>query len=198
MLRAPLALWVGVLAMFYINALNAITKTFHPVLALAAGLSLTQIGALSSIRSWASSSSRFGSGPLFSRFDPGGLTMPLVIAGTVATAMIPNVGSFALSIPLFVLAGLSRGLLRVTGSADAFESVGDDEPGHGVTAALLYSGLDIGKHVGPVVGGLVAGAFGIAMMLRGVPVALLLLYLAVALAARERQGRAVAASAAPR
>ena len=198
-LRAPLALWVGVLAMFYINALNAITNTFHPVLALAAGLSLTQIGALSSIRSWASSSSRFGSGPLFSRFDPGGLTMPLVIAGTLATAMIPTVvGSFALSIPLFVLAGLSRGLLRVTGSADAFESVGDDEPGHGVTAALLYSGLDIGKLVGPVVGGLVAGAFGIAMMLRGVPVALLLLYLAVALAARERQGRAVAASAAPR
>src|SRR5262245_17043639 len=57
----PLAVWVGVLVMFFINSLNAVTNTFHPVIALAAGLSLTQIGALSSMRSWASSSSRFGS-----------------------------------------------------------------------------------------------------------------------------------------
>jgi MFS family permease len=195
----PLALWVGMLVMFYINALNAITNTFHPLLALGAGLSLTQIGALSSIRSWASSSSRFGSGPLFSRVDPAGLTMPLVIAGTVATAMIPTVvGSFVLSIPLFVLAGLSRGLLRVTASAEAFDTVGDSESGHGVTAALLYSGLDVGKLLGPIIGGVVAGAFGIAAMLRVVPVALLVLYLALALPARARQDRAVTATAAPR
>src|SRR5213078_201384 len=50
----PLAVWVGVLVMFFINGLNAVTNTFHPVIALAAGLSLTQIGALSSVRSWAS------------------------------------------------------------------------------------------------------------------------------------------------
>ena len=93
----PLAVWVGVLVMFVINGLNALTNTFQPVLALAAGLSLTQIGALSSIRSWASSSSRFGSGPLFQRLDPGGLTLPLVVVGTLATALIPSViASFAL------------------------------------------------------------------------------------------------------
>src|SRR5207247_2253597 len=122
--RLPIAVWVGVLVMFFINGLNAVTNTFHPVLALGAGLSLTQIGALSSIRSWASSSSRFGSGPLFSRFDPAGLTLPLVVVGTLATCAIPSViGSFALQLPLFAVAGLSRGLLRVTGSADAFDWV---------------------------------------------------------------------------
>src|SRR5207244_8558998 len=63
---------------------------FHPLFALGAGLSLTQIGALSSIRSWASSSSRFGSGPLFSRFNPAGFTLPLVIVGTLATCAIPD------------------------------------------------------------------------------------------------------------
>src|SRR5207244_4981775 len=81
----PLVVWVGVLVMFFINGLNAVTNTFHPVIALAAGLSLTQIGALSSVRSWASSSSRFGSGPVFSRFDPAVLTLPLVVAGCLAT-----------------------------------------------------------------------------------------------------------------
>jgi MFS family permease len=182
----PLAVWVGVLVMFFINGLNAVTNTFHPVIALAAGLSLTQIGALSSVRSWASSSSRFGSGPVFSRFDPANLTLPLVVAGSLATSAIPSViSSFALQIPLFVVAGLSRGLLRVTGSADAFEGVGDDERRHGVTAALLYGGLDLGKIAGPVIGGVVAGAFGITTMFRVVPLGFLVLYLALALPARR-------------
>ena len=193
LVRLPLAVWSGVLVMFFINAMNAITNTFHPVLALGAGLSLTQIGALSSIRSWASSSSRFGSGPLFSRFDPARLTLPLIVAGTLATCAIPSViGSFLLQVPLFALAGLSRGLLRVTGSADAFEAApaGDDRL-HGVVSALLYGGLDVGKIVGPLAGGGVAAAFGIATMLRVLPFCFLLVYLAVELPAR-RVGRRVA------
>jgi len=184
--RMPLAVWAGVLVMFFINGLNALQNTFYPVLAVAAGLSLTQIGAASSLRSWASSSSRFGSGPLFQRFDPAGLTLPLVVLGTFATAAIPSViGTFALQVPLFLFTGLSRGLLRVTGSADAFDSM-DQDRGHGLTSALLYGGLDLGKIVLPVVGGVVAHAWGIATMLRIVPLGLLVLYLALALPARRR------------
>jgi hypothetical protein len=183
--QMPLALWAGVLVMFFINGINALQNTFYPVLAVAAGLSLTQIGAASSLRSWASSSSRFGSGPLFQRFDPAGLTLPLIVLGTLATVAIPSViDSFLLQIPLFLFTGLSRGLLRVTGSADAFDAVGDR--GHGLTSALLYGGLDLGKIVLPVVGGVVAHAWSIATMLRVVPIGLLLLYLALALPARRR------------
>lgn len=186
LLRMPVAVWAGVLVMFFINGLNAVTNTFHPVLAVGAGLSLTQIGALSSIRSWASSSSRFGSGPLFERFDPAGLTLPLVIVGTVATCLIPSViASFLIQIPLFAMAGLSRGLLRVTGSADAFDAAGADDRRHGLVSALLYGGLDLGKIVLPVVGGAVAGVWSISTMFRVVPLALLLLYLALALPARR-------------
>ena len=185
--HTPLAVWAGVLVMFFINGLNALQNTFYPVLAAAAGLSLTQIGAASSLRSWASSSSRFGSGPLFQRLDPAGLTLPLVALGTLATCAIPSViGTFALQVPLFLFTGLSRGLLRVTGSADAFDAIGDDERGHGLTSALLYGGLDLGKIVLPVVGGVVAHAWGIAAMLRVVPLGLLLLYLALAVPARRR------------
>ena len=186
LLRMPLAVWVGVLVMFFINGLNAIANAFHPVLARQAGLSLTQIAALSSVRSWASASSRLGSGPLFNRFDKAGLTLPLVAIGTLATCLIPSVITvFLLQIPLFLLMGLSRGLLRVTGSADAFDAVGDDERGHGVTSALLYGGLDLGKIVAPVLGGIVASLWGYATMFRVVPIAFLLLYVALALPARR-------------
>jgi fucose permease len=95
------------------------------------------------------------------------------------------IGSFLLQVPLFALAGLSRGLLRVTGSADAFESAGGDDRLHGLTSALLYGGLDLGKIVLPVVGGVVAHRWGIAAMFRVVPLGLLLLYLALALPARR-------------
>jgi MFS family permease len=196
LVRMPIAVWIGVLVMFFINGLNAVTNTFQPLLALGAGLSLTQIGALSSIRSWASSSSRFGSGPIFSRWSPASLTMPLVILGTLSTALIPSViGSFLLQVPLFVLAGLSRGLLRVTGSADAFDSIGDDDRTRGMTSAFLYGGLDLGKIVLPVAGGVIAGAWGIANMLRVVPVGLLAVYLALTLLARRRVEAATRASA---
>ncbi len=186
LLQLPVPVWAGVLVMFFINGLNALTNTFQPVLALAAGMSVTQIGALSSIRSWASSSSRFGSGPLFSRFEPAGLTLPLVVLGTLATCLIPSViASFALQVPLFVLAGLSRGLLRVTGSADAFDSLQSDERLQGLTSALLYGGLDLGKIVLPIAGGLFAGLWGVPAMFRIVPALLLLVYLALAIPARR-------------
>lgn len=186
LLRMPLKVWIGVLVMFFINGLNALTQTFHPLLALAAGLSITQIGVLSSIRSWSSGTSRFGSGPLFSRIDPAAFTMPLVVIGTLVVCLIPSlIHSFLLQIPLFALAGLSRGLLRVTGSADAFEAVGADDRRHGLISALLYAGLDLGKIVLPVVGGVVAGAWGIATMFRVVPLGLFALYLALALPARR-------------
>jgi predicted MFS family arabinose efflux permease len=195
LVRMPLAVWAGVLVMFFINGLNAIVNAFHPVLARQAGLSLTQIGALSSVRSWASASSRFGSGPIFQRFEAHGLTLPLVAIGALATCFIPSViGIFLLQIPLFLLMGLSRGLLRVTGSADAFDAVGDDERGHGLVSALLYGGLDLGKIVAPVVGGIVAGVWGYATMFRVVPVGFVLLYLALAIPAR----RAAATAPGPR
>jgi hypothetical protein len=93
--------------------------------------------------------------------------------------------SFALQVPLFVLAGVSRGLLRVTGSVDAFSSVGEDARLNGLTSALLYAGLDLGKIVMPFVGGAVAGLWGIANMFRILPAVLLVLYLALAVPARR-------------
>lgn len=193
LLRMPLAVWAGVLVMFFINGLNALVNAFHPVLARQAGLSLTQIGALSSVRSWASASSRLGSGPLFRRVDKAGLTLPLVAAGTLATCFIPSViGAFLLQIPLFLLIGVSRGVLRVTGSADAFDAAGGDHRRHGLVSALLYAGLDLGKIVAPVAGGIVADLWGYETMFRVVPAAFLLVYLALALPARRGIPRAPA------
>lgn len=194
----PLAVWVGVLVLVYINFINGIQTTFHPVLVLAAGLTLTQVGILASCRSGASSVVRMGSGALFARIGTAHLTLPLMIVGAASLFLLPTVqASFFWQVPLFLATGLSRGLLRVSGSSGAFEAVDDLERQHGLTAALVHSGLDVGKITGPLVGGVVAQLVGLAAMFRILPVFLLVLYLALHFAARRSTTRVVAPAAGP-
>lgn len=177
--------WAGVMVMIYINLISAVANGFHPLLALGAGLSLTQIGFLASCRSWGSSTVRLGSGVIFARTDGKWLTTPLLLLMAASLFFIPSVASsFLLQIPLFVAMGISRGLLRVTGSTEAFEGA-DDERRHGMVAALLFAGLDLGKLIGPLVAGFTAEVFGLATMFRIVPVMLLVLYLPIDIVARR-------------
>ena len=190
----PVLVWIGVLVMFYINFVNGVVNTFHPVLALAAGLSLTQIGILASCRGWTSSISRLGSGMLFARVRAGGLTTPLIVLSAVAVFLIAPLRSmFWMQIPLFLAMGLARGLLRVTGSADAFEAVVDDDRRHGITAAVLHGGLDAGKVAGPVVAGAVAQVVGLVAMFQVLPAVVIALYAALLLAGRRVAARAPSA-----
>jgi predicted MFS family arabinose efflux permease len=178
--------WAGVLIMVYINLMSGVVNTFHPLLAIGAGLSLTQVGILRSVRSWASSTVRLGSGVIFGRTDGKWMTTPLVLLGAVAVAAVPSVASsFVLQVPLFLAGGLSRGLLRVTGSTEAFDGA-TGERQHGMIAALLQGGLDLGKLVGPLVGGIVAEVWGLPTMFRVVPLVMLLAYLPIDVAARRR------------
>lgn len=183
----PPVVWAGVVIMFFINFQSGLLNALHPVLALAAGLSLTQIGSLASFRSLASSVVRLASGPVFTRSGrrlP--LTMPLAVLSACAVVAIPSVRtSFALQVPLFLFVGLSRGLLRITGSADAIDGVGDREREHGMTAAVLTGGLDLGKIAGPAIGGGVASLLGVAGAFRVLPLVLLGLYVVLVTVARR-------------
>jgi predicted MFS family arabinose efflux permease len=189
----PPVVWAGALVMVMINFLLSTMTTFHPILALGAGLTLTQIGILASCRSFTSSFVRLGSGPFFSRVSAEGLTLPLVLVGVASVALLPTVAaSFALSIPLFLAAGLSRGLLRVTGAAQALEGLDGDERRQGLASALLQGGLDLGRIAGPAVAGAVAQATSISTMFRALPLALLALYLPLAFAGRRSLARRAA------
>jgi predicted MFS family arabinose efflux permease len=181
----PAIVWAGLLIMVYINLMSGVVNTFHPLLAIGAGLTLTQVGILRSVRSWASSTVRLGTGVVFARTDGRWMTTPLVVLGAAAVMLVPSVASsFFLQIPLFLAAGLSRGLLRVTGSAEAFDGVGD-EGRHGMVAALLQGGLDLGKLLGPLLGGFAAELLGLPAMFRVLPLLFLLAYLPIDVVARR-------------
>lgn len=184
----PAAVYSGVVIMFFINYQSALFNTFHPVLALTAGLSLTQIGTLTSCRSLGSSVTRLSSGPLFARSTGERLTTPLLVLGAATLWALPLVrSSFWLQVVLFLAAGLSRGLLRVTGSAQSFNDGGDSERDQGLVAALLHMGLDFGKVAGPPIGGLIAEVVGVPGMFQVSALALLVAYAAARAAARHRR-----------
>ncbi|MQA97302.1 MAG: MFS transporter [Streptosporangiales bacterium] len=182
----PMAVYGGALIMFFINVHNALLSTFQPVLALAAGLTLTQIGLLASVRSLTSSATRIASGPIFSRVSGRSLTTPMFLIGVATLYLVPVFReSFWLQAVVFALAGLSRGLLRVTGTASAFEDAGDGRP-HGLVSAFLYMGLDLGKVLGPPIGGVLAEWVGVPAMFKVAAAGLFAAYLAFLLAARLR------------
>lgn len=170
----PFAVWSAALVAVYLNVMNGLLQSFFPLLGLAMGLSVAQIGTLSSVRSGISSVARFGAGWLFARVQPSRIHLPLLTMSAATLALLPSAGTYLLSLPLFALNGVSRGLLRVTTSATAME----ETPGHqaGMAAAVMTAGLDIGKMLGPLIGGLVAAVIGLEAMFRTVPFAFLGIY----------------------
>ena len=181
----PFAVWLAALVAVYLNVMNGLLQSFFPLLGLALGLSVAQIGTLSSVRSAVSAVARFGAGWLFARVAATRLHLPLLALSAGTLALLPSVAGYLANLPLFALNGVSRGLLRVTTSASAME----DTPGHqaGLSAAVMTAGLDVGKMVGPLVGGVVAAAVGVDTMFRVVPIGFLVVF-AVALVVARRSG----------
>lgn len=177
----PMALWASFLVMFQINFITGMVKTFQPILSLAAGLPLPQVTILHSLTGLGSTTVRFTSGGFLRKRDAdiGRLTTPLVILGVAAAVFIPPFqGSFWWQVPLFLSIGVSRGLLRVTSTSSAFAVIPEDQHHeHGRYAAVLHSGLDLGRVVGPALAGGVAHFTGLSAMFQGLPLALFLMYL---------------------
>jgi MFS family permease len=187
----PFAVWLAALVAVYLNVMNGLLQSFFPLLGLGLGLSVAQIGTLSSVRSGVSSVARFGAGWLFARVAATRLHLPLLALSAGTLALLPSVTGYIANLPLFALNGVARGLLRVTTSASAME----DTPGHqaGLAAAVMTSGLDIGKMVGPLVGGFVAAAVGLDTMFRVLPLAFLVVF-AVAVVITKRSAPPIGAT----
>jgi predicted MFS family arabinose efflux permease len=180
----PVPVWAAAVVAVYLNVMNGLLQAFFPLLGLTLGLTIAQIGTLSSVRSGVSAVARFGAGWLFARVDPRRLHVPLLTVSAATLALLPSVGSYVVNLPLFAANGISRGLLRVTTSAAAM----DVTPARfvGASAAVMTAGLDVGKMLGPLIGGIVASLVGLETMFRVVPLSFLALFLVLYVAAGRR------------
>jgi hypothetical protein len=188
----PAAVWAAAIVAVYLNVMNGLLQSFFPLLGIAAGMTLAQVGTLSTIRVGVSSVARFGAGALFAVIKPKYLHWPLLTASAFTVMILPwTVASYLLTIPFLALNGVSRGLLRVTTGAAAMDALRGQQAG--AAAAVMTAGLDVGKMIGPLLGGIVAGAFGLEVMFVVVPLAFFALYTVFYIAAiiqRRRMDRA--------
>ena len=140
----------------YLNVMNGLLQSFFPLLGLASGMSLGagRHAVRPANRGLVSGSLRGGLGLRPVRRSPLA-HLPLLTTSALSVMLLPlTAASFLLTLPLMALSGISRGLLRVTTGAAAMDALSGQRAGP--AAAVMTAGLDVGKIIGPLLGGVVA------------------------------------------
>ena len=184
----PTVVWAAAVVAAYLNVMNGSLQSFFPLLGLSLGMTLAQVGTLSTVRVGVSSLARFAAGPLFARVDARTVHLPLLASSALTVVALPwAAAAWIVALPVLALNGICRGLLRVTSGAAAMDALAGHQAG--AAAAVMTAGLDVGKMIGPLVGGIVAAALGLQTMFVVVPLAFLGLYLVLDLAGRRGRSR---------
>jgi MFS family permease len=193
--------WLAFFVTLYINLVSGVVLTFFPIYGLAIGLTLTQIGVLQGIHGATAAAIRFLSG-IFFRFVSYQRTLPLMVAASgISVAMIGGVKVFVVLAVAWGALGLTRGLLRVASAALVMDSAGKLDSRRGAASGVYLAGLDLGKVLGPIVGGVGADTIGLRATFLVVSGAFPALYFVLAGLLRRRHpapaSHAVAGAAAP-
>jgi predicted MFS family arabinose efflux permease len=181
--------WLAFFCALHINLLSGVLLTFFPLFGLAIGLSLTQVGALTGLSSGVSSAIRFLTPALFSRVPYRRLLPWMVVLGGLATAALTVSRLFVVLAGAWVGIGMSRAILRVSSAALVMDSTASDRE-RGAASGIYMSGLDIGKIIGPLVGGLSVNRLGFepTFLLAGLAIPLVFFAFYIRLRLRERAG----------
>lgn len=183
----PAVVWLAFFVTLYINLVSGVVLTFFPIYGLAIGLTLTQIGFLQGIHGAAAAVVRFLSGAVF-RFVSYERTLPLMVV--LSGASVAAIGGTEILVVLAVawaLLGLSRGLLRVSSAAVVMDQAGETDARRGAASGVYLAGLDVGKIVGPLAGGVGAGTVGIRPTILTASIAFPVVYFLLAGLVRRRQ-----------
>jgi MFS family permease len=188
LVEAPPLVWVAFAVALHINLLNAVLTTYFPLYGLGIGLSLTRIGVLLGLHSVVGATVRFLAPAIFRHVSPRQVLPSLVGLGGVSVAVMTVWTSFAALATVWMLIGLARGVLRVSSAALVMEATNADSGTRGVGSGIYLAGLDIGKIVGPICGGLLVQSWGydVAFLATGLGFPLVYVALSRRMSARER------------
>jgi len=185
--------WLAFAIVFFLNVLSDSTDTFFPLYGTAIGLPVILIGTLKGARSASATVIRFVAGAIFRFLDFHTINFWAVVLFAATIFVIPLIGgplAGSVLLAVFLVAGLCRGILRVTTAATVAE-IRREGRDIGLSSGVYNAGLDLGSIVGPFAGGLLSSALGIATMFQGLAAGSLVVYLVVSLS--TAQGRATLA-----
>ncbi|HEX9268335.1 MAG TPA: MFS transporter [Candidatus Limnocylindria bacterium] len=181
--------WLAFVIVLYLNVLSDSIDTFFPVFAPTIGISLAVVGLLRALKSGSALFIRSSGMLLLELVDHRLVTLAAVVAAAVAAMLLPLSTSLLVLGPIFVVLGLTRGVLRATSAATIAE-LRNEGRDVGLASGVYNSGLDIGAIIGPALGGAVASIVGIGHMFQVVAAISLLAWLGVALSSPRTRAAA--------
>jgi MFS family permease len=134
---------------------------------------------------------RFLSGVVFGRISYQRTLPAMVVLSGASVAAIAGVKAFVILVVAWAALGLTRGLLRVASAALVMDEAGATDAGRGASSGIYLAGLDLGKVLGPLLGGFGAHLVGLrtTFLLASVSFPVLYFVLAALLGSRERSRR---------
>ena len=159
--RAPVLVWLAFFVTLYINLISGVLFTFFPIYGLAIGLSLTQIGLLAGIHGAIAAAIRFASGFIFKWISYQSALPVMVVLSGIAVVFLGSVEVFVVLAGAWAAIGLARGVLRVASGALVLDATGSSNSQRGASSAIYLAGLDLGKVIGPLIGGASAALVGL-------------------------------------
>jgi MFS family permease len=188
---APLV-WLAFFVTLYINLVSGVLLTFFPIYGLAIGLTLTQIGVLQGIHGAAAAAVRFLSGLVF-RWVSYERTLPvMVLVSGLSVAAIGGIKALVVLGAALATLGLTRGLLRVSSAALVMDEAGETDARRGAASGIYLAGLDLGKVLGPLAGGIGADVIGLRATFLAASVSFPVIYFVLAALLGRRRGRGAA------
>jgi MFS family permease len=184
--HAPPLVWLAFFVTLYINLISGVILTFFPIYGLELGLTMSELGLLFAIHGAAAAAVRFGSGLLFRWVSYERVLPATVVASGLAVAALAGVEVLAVLAIAWGLIGLTRGVLRVASAALVMDAAGARDSEKGAASGIYLAGLDLGKIVGPIVGGVSIGAIGFRGTFVVISVVFPLVYLALAASVLRR------------
>ena len=187
--RLDARVWLAVVTVVFINLIWDSLDTFFVIFAPTVGITLATVGLLRALKSGAGLAIRLG-GALVLRFaDYRRITLVAVLAVAATMVVLPLSSAIVVLVPLFIVLGFGRGVIRATSAATIAElrAEGRDV---GLASGIYNAGLDIGSIVGPAFGGVLANAVGIPRMFQIIALMGLAIWLAVALSSARTRAAA--------
>lgn len=172
--------WLAFVVVLYSNLLSDSVDYLFPLYALGIGLPLAASGVLKGLKSSSATVIRFGSLALFRWVDHATVNSWGVLTMGVSMFLLPVAPGFPALVGLFVVAGLCRGILRVTSAATVADMRAEGKD-VGLASGIYNAGLDVGSIVGPALAGIIGNDIGLGAMFQAIAVGGLAMYFGVAL-----------------
>jgi MFS family permease len=113
----------------------------------------------------------------------------MVVLSGVSVAAIAGVRWLAILAVAWAALGLTRGLLRVASAALVMDAAGETDAHRGAASGVYLAGLDLGKVLGPVAGGVGADTVGLRTTFLAASVVFPVVYFVLWIATRRRRMR---------